>query len=221
MYKFILILLFTISLNASNPKPYATLGDIIYNNAQKIEKLQFISSFQLEKNAINKYIKELKATRQYGFELEKKKANRNKNVYLNKLRKLSKTNDYYLRNAKTIYSKAMKEKDYKLFSEIVNSGLINLEENKKKIVNYYYKHTAYIKNEGIIKELVDEDIKRKAKRRALRRRYKTKKDLELEKIERIRKNDKLEKLKLEEELQKDLQKRKLEIRVNQEQELNL
>ena len=219
MYKFIFMFLLALSLEASNPKPYAVLGDVIYNTAVNIEKLRAMKLCKINKNGIAEYINEVDEARQYGFDLEEKKENREKKAYLNKLRKLSKMNDQYLRDIKNAYKRSMKNNKYLLFSGIINSGLIDADANKDEIIDYYYKHSDDIKRDGVIEKFLDEDAKLEAQKEALKRSYKTKKELELEKIKRIRENDKRAKSKLEEELQDSLNKKKLEIRTNQEKEL--
>ena len=220
MYKTIFILFLTLSLNASNPKPYSVLGDLIYNNANNIKNLKYINSYKLNKSKIREYIKEVNNTREYGFDLQKGINNKDKKIYLNKLRKLAKMNDQYFRDAKNAFNISIKKNDYMLFGDVINSGLIDIETNKETILNYYYKNSDKIEKKGILKNILDEDAKQKALREAMRKRYKTKKQLELERIKRIRENDKLAKLKIEEELKKDLKQKKIEIRKNQEKELS-
>ena len=220
MHKLILLTLFTTFLSASYPKPYAVLGNVIYDSAINIEKLYVIGQCKLNKDEIEKYIYDVNETKEYGFELESKKKNRNKKVYLDKLRVLSKINDQYLRDAKSAYKRSMNENNYDLFHEIINSGLVDTELNKNEIIDYYYKHNEDINASGVIETFLEEDAKLKAQKESLKMSSKTKKELEAEKIKRIRENDKLAKSKLEEELQLNLDKKKLEIRTNQKKELS-
>ena len=220
MYKIILLTILTTFLIASNPKPYAVLGDVIYNNVDNIDKLQYISSCQIANDEIVAYTKDVNETKQYGFELESHAKDRNKKVYLEKLRELSKLNDSYLRIVKSGYKKAMKENEYKLFSNIINSGLLNLEENKLEIVDYYYKHSEDINASGVIDTFLEEDAQLKAKREALERQKRSQKEEEADKIKRIRENDRVSKERLEVELQKNLDQEQLEIRENQKKELS-
>jgi len=219
MYKLILITLLTTILAATYPKPYSVLGDVLYDNAVHIEKLYNIDECKLDKNKIKAYIKDLNETKKYGYALERKEANKDKKVYLDKLRALSKINDQYLRDAKAAYSRSMKQNNYKLFTKIINSGLIDTQENKDEIIDYYYKHSDDINASGVIESVLAEDAKLKARKEALKRHNRTKKELELEKIRRIRENDRIAKIKLEEELQLNLDKKKREIRENQKKEL--
>ena len=221
MYKILLLIpLLTALLLANNPRPYAALGDVIYDNAKYIEKLQNIDSCQVSKVEIQKYLKDVNKTKKYGFELEAHKANRDKKVYLNRLRELSKINDDYVRRVKAGYAISMKTDNYQLFSQVINSGLIDIKEKKLEIIDYYYKHRDDINATGVIGDLLDEDAKLKARKEALRKQRKTQKELEAEKIKRIRENDRREKERLELELQRNLEKEQERIREEQKKELS-
>jgi hypothetical protein len=206
-------------LSANNPKPYAVLGDVIYNNVEKIKSLENLNSYKEYKNDIAKYVEEVNATKNEGFKLELGKANISKKEYLVELRKLSKLNDYFLRSVKTNYKNSMDSNNYNLFSEIINSGLIDTKKNIHEIVDYYYKHKEDINSTGIIEKLLNDDAKLKALKEAERRRHKTKKMLEEEKIKRIRAEDKEAQRALELKLQKELENKKLKIREEQKKEL--
>lgn len=219
MYKLLLLTLTLTLLSANNPKPYAALGDVIYNNVQKIDSLKNLTPYKLYKNDISQYVKEVQSAKKDGFALEQGKKNIGKKAYLIKLRKLSKTNDYFLRGIKSKYINSMSTNDYSLFSEIINSGLIDTNKNKDEIIDYYYKHQEDINASGVIENFLDEDAKLKALKDAQKKRYKTKKMLEAEKIKRIRDKDKKAQEALEIKLQNELQNKKLKIREDQKKEL--
>lgn len=219
MYKLILITLLTTLLNAHNPKPYAVLGDVIYNNVNNIESLKQIESYSLYLDDIEKYVTAVHETKEEGYTLEKSATSKLKKEYLNKLRALSKTNDYYLRSIKNQYKESMKKDNFKLFSQIINSGLIDTNKNKKEIIDYYYKNKEQIDSTGIIDKLLEEDARLKRQKESEKKRYKTKKQLQEEKIKRIRENDKAQQKKLEEDLQKDVDNKKEQIRKVQKREL--
>ncbi len=220
MYKILLLTILTTFLIASNPKPYAVLGDVIYNNVKNIGKLQNIASCQISKEDIQKYIHDVNKTKQYGFELESKVKGRDKKFYLDRLRELSKINDEYLRMVKSGYIQSMKQNNFKLFSHIVNSGLLDLSASKTEIIDYYYKHSEDINASGVIETFLEEDKRLKLQKEALKRARKSQKELEEEKIKRIRENDRIAKEKLEEKLQNNLDQEQEEIRENQKKELS-
>jgi len=219
MYKIILLLILTTILSANNPKAFSALGDVIYNNVDKINSLKKLSSYQLYSKDISKYVKDVQKTKQDGFDLDRRKKSVDKKVYLTKLRKLAIQNDYFLRTIYTNYELSMQENNFELFSKMINSGLINTKEHKNEIIDYYYLHKDDINASGVIEDFLEEDARLKALKEAQRKKYKSKKELEREKIERIRENDRKKQAQLEYELQKNLEKRKKEIRENQKKEL--
>ncbi len=225
MFKIITSFLFSILFSTLlfsqgvNPRPYAALGDVIYDNVDNIEKLQELEHYQLYKKEIAQYILEVKKAKQEGIELESKSSSKAKKLYLTKLRELSKKNDNYLRDINSQYKSSMKDNDFLMFTEIINSGIIDTNERKKEIIDYYYLHSDDINSSGIIDEYLNEDAELKALKDAQRKRKKSKKTLQEEKIKRIRALDLQAQKKLEEQLQKDVMNKKLEIRENQKKEL--
>jgi hypothetical protein len=214
-----LSLLFSLLLFANNPKPFSALGDVIYENASKIEKLKNIDDFRQYEKKINDYVASVNATKKDGFRLEKSpKADLGKK-YLYQLRKLAQTNDYFIHLVKVTYAKAKKEQNSELFSQIINSGLIDTKSRKKEIIDYYFKHQNDMNSTGVIQSFLDEDAKLRAKKEAQRKRYKSKKEREQERIRMIREHDKLERERLEKKLQEELNKKKMEIREYQKEEL--
>jgi hypothetical protein len=215
------LLLLTSILFADNPKPYAVLGDIIYNDASSVESLASIVDESYE-DEIETYLEEVRRTKEMGFSLEKGKSKIDKKEYLNKLRELSKTHDAFVRVAYSSYKESMKEKNYALFSQLINNGLINTEKEKEEIMDFYYKHSEYIyKSTGFIFSALQEQERKRAAEEARRKKYKSKKMLEAEKIQRVRENDKRIQEQREAQLQKELLKKKLEIRERQKRELAL
>lgn len=218
---FSITVLFSFSLFATsiNPRPYAALGDVIYNNVDSIHMLADIESYELYRDEINSYVLEVSEVKREGFALELKSSSKSKKEYLTKLRVLSKKNDYYLRDIKSRYKLSMQMNRYKMFSQFINSGLIDTKRHKKEIIDYYYLHSKEINSTGLIDEYLKEDARLKALKDAELKRRKSKKTLQEEKIARIRKMDLEAQKKLELKLQKDLKQKKLEIRENQKKEL--
>jgi hypothetical protein len=220
MYKYIILLFLSIYvLYASNPLPYAILGNKIYDNVNNIEKLQYIGDYNLFKNDIERYVHEVNSTKQEGFSLNEKSSLQERRDYLTKLRELSKDNDYYLRAAENSFNKAIKEKDSKLFNQIVNSGLINSEAHKKDIIKYYFAHSEDLNATGVVQKFLEEDENLKNKQDALQKKILTKKMRQEAKIKRIRKRDKLQQQQLEKKLDDAVEKKKIEIRKEQKREL--
>ena len=219
MKSIIIMYFFTLILFAQNPKVYAALGDVIYNNVDKISNLKKIEEYKQYTEKINKYIKNVKQTKKDGFDIESGKRHIDKKEYLNRLRTLSQSNDFFVRSVKKNFSKSMKENNNQLFSKIVNSSLLNTKKNKNIIINYYYKNMDDINASGVIQTFLDKDAELKKLKDAQRKKYKTKKMLEEEKINRIRKNDILKQEELEKKLQDEVQRKKIEIREEQQKNL--
>ena len=214
-----LLAIFPFLLYGANPKPYAALGDVIYDNVENIEKLKEIPKYALFKEKIESYVSKVAALKEMGYALEKGSASANKKVYLNALRTLSKENDFFLRDAKQSFKDAIEKQDSVTFEKIINTGLIDTQKNKEKIIEYYFAHQEDINASGVIQGYLDEDAKLRAKREAQRKRYKTKKQLEEEKIRRIREADKRKKEALEKQLEQEVARKKEQIRAEQKSEL--
>lgn len=221
MYKFFIIFFFSsLLLNASsNPKPYATLGDKIYDNAKNIKKLENLGDYYLYLDDIKKYLQEVKATKKLGYMLNDNSTLQSKKDYLEKLRELSKDNDYFMRMAETSFKSSIKNNDSLLFSQVINSNLIDTKKYKKEILDYYFTHSKDINSSGLIQKYLDEDKALQEAREKMHKKYKTKKMLEAEKIKRLREEDKRKHMELEERLNKVLEKKKKEIRKEQKMEL--
>ncbi|MBN2815383.1 MAG: hypothetical protein JXQ67_01770 [Campylobacterales bacterium] len=218
MYKIIIFTFFTTLLYAKNPNVYAVLGDVIYNNVDSIEKLQNIEAYKDYKLGIKNYVSLVHETKEQGFAIESGDDIESKGKYLSTLRELSKKNDFYIRKAQNSYKNAVENEDSTLFTTLVNSGLIDTEKNKEDILQYYFEHADDINTSGVIQSYLDEDAALKNKQ-AAQARYKSKKEREAEKIKRIRQNDLEAQKRLEERLQEEVNRKKIEIRENQKKEL--
>ncbi len=217
---FIYFLLLATLLFAQNPIAFAALGDVIYNNVDKIEKLKNIDEYKIYDEKIDKYVADVKKAKEEGFALENGSTTVTKKAYLNKLRSLAKTNDFFVRSVASSYDAAKRDQNSRLFSQIINSGLLDTNERKKEIIDYYFAHAQDMNTTGLIQSYLDEDAKLRAKKEAQQKRYKSKKEREAERIKEIREKDKREKERLEKKLQEELQKKKEEIREYQKEELN-
>ncbi|MDH4944650.1 hypothetical protein [Sulfurimonas sp. C5] len=219
MQKLILLYLFTTIIFAKNPIVYAALGDVIYNNADKIEKLHEIDEFNIYDDKINQYVQKVNNAKKEGFKIEQGDKSIDKKEYLTTLRALSKENDFFLRESKRMYEGSLKNENSKLFSQLINSGLIDVEENKQEIIDYYFIHQEDINASGVIENILEEDAALKVRKEAELRKTKSKQERELEKIKRIREKDKREQEALEQKLQKELEDKKKQLRQEQKEEL--
>jgi len=215
-----LSLFLTLSLYAQNPVIFSALGDVIYNNKAKIENLKSIDIYKNYSKKIDQYVQKVEKTKKKGFLLDVDSTPQERKAYLNRLRTLAKTNDFFVHLVETSYDDAKEEQNSKLFNQLINTGLLDTEERKKEILDYYFAHAKEMKSEGVLKKFLEEDARLRAKRAAQRKRYKTKKEREAERIRLIREHDRIEKERLEKKLQEEFQKKKLEIREYQKRELS-
>jgi hypothetical protein len=218
--KIIILTLFATLLVASNPKVYTPLGDVIYDNVSGIESLKNIEEYVTFKEEIVKYARDVKKTKQDGFEIERGNKKIDNKAYLEKLRLLSKTNDYFIRSAKNSFKSSIENENSKLFTQIVNSGLVDTQKYKSEIVTYYLFHMQEIDPSGVIQDILDNDEALKQKKMNQKKIYKSKKQLEQEKIQRIRENDKREQAEIEKKLQEKVYREKKKIIENQRKELS-
>lgn len=219
MLKIVLLLVLTLTLYASNPKIYAALGDLIYNNEPKISKLAELQIYRANRETIENYSKEVQRVKEMGMLAEKSKDKKLQKEYLIRLRKLSKENDFFIRSANKNYEKALQTQQSEDFVGLVNSGLIETNARKEEILNYYYEHKEEIDLTGVLEEYVKEDKELKKKRDIKSVKKRTKEALAREKIERIRKNDLEAQKKLELRLQEELTEKKSAIRKDQAEAL--
>jgi len=220
MYKIILFLFLTTILLAKNPEPFAALADVIYDNAPKIEKLKNIGAFKSYTKEIDAYVQRVNKVKKEGFVLEYNTTPKRRSNYLAKLRELAKKNDYFTHMVELFYKNALETQNSKLFSQLINSGLLDTNEHKKEIINYYFAHQEEINPQGLIQSYLDEDAKLRAKREAQRKRYMSKKEREALRIKEIRERDRRQKELLEKRLDEELKEKKKEIREYQKKELS-
>lgn len=221
MKKLIIYTLLTIQLFAqSTATPhesfiYSSLGDKIYNNVQSIEKLKSRLEYELDKDKITKYVKDIEETKIIGLKIHKNSVLLDKTTYLEKLRELSIINDYYVNKITDNLISSINSKDNILFLKSVNSGLLNIEKNKKAIIKYYYENNESIDSVGILKNIIDKHNKKPI--------FKGLTNAQLEKIEidRIRKKDQAKQKAIEKALDEETIRKKIEIRKAQKEALGI
>jgi len=201
-----------------SPDVYSALGDVIYGNIDNIVKLKEIDTFKSFSEKINNYAKKVQESKDIGFDIESGNKNVDEATYLETLRTLSKENDYFVRSVKSAYKLSIKNKDNKLFSQTVNSGLLDTDKNRDQIIEYYLSHSEDINSSGVIQRYLDEDVKVKTKKKSYDY-AKAKKLKDEAKIRRIREDDKKKQAKLEKELTEEVKQKKIEIIENQKKEL--
>ncbi|MCK9492703.1 MAG: hypothetical protein M0Q24_11535 [Sulfurimonas sp.] len=213
-----LLLLLLATLLCANPKIYSALGDVIYDNVQMIEELKKISEFREYESKIDEYVKRVYTAKEMGFSIEIGTQEIDKKEYLKTLRELSKINDMFFRQAQGMYTNSIEQKNTLLWSNIINSGLIDIQKYKDEILEFYFAHSEDIEEEGVIQKFLDEDEKLKEKNTKKKNTLLIKKERQEDKIKRIREKDKLKQEAIQKTLEDELIKKKTEIRNKQVEE---
>jgi len=221
MKKIIILFSLAVSLMAKNPNVYAALGDVVYDNAPKIEKLKTIVEYTPSRNVVERYLDSVKKTKELGFKIESGNKSIDNKKYLNKLRELSKTNDFFIRQVYKTYKIALKNEDSWLLSQMINSGLMDTEKYKDEIVEYYMTHSDIMDTEGIIQKYLDEDKKLRAQQKLSKIKVGLSREEMLNaKIKRLRENDKLKQEAIKKSLEAEVAHEKVKIREEQVKELS-
>lgn len=219
MKLFLSLFLLTLTLFASNPTIFATLGDTIYDNAPKIEQLKKFHEYQPFLEKIDNYVKEVNATKKLGFAVENGTRKDASRIYLQKLRELAKTNDFFVRSANVIFEKALANKNYDLLMDMLDTGLIDVERNKERLLEFYNANKDSFEPRGTLGRIVEEEELRKKSKNTKEYYERLKKLREQEKIRRLRERDKKRQEELQKKLEKELEKKKEQIQKEQIQEL--
>jgi len=198
-------------LNASNPTIYSALGDIIYNDVEKIERLQSIEEYTQYHSDIVQYAKEVEKTKELGLQIESEPTKSRSKEYLARLRKLSKEHDCHLRAADALYKESLDESNIELFLRMINSGLIDTVAKKDEILEFYFKNIEDMNSSGVIQKYLDEDANLQEMRDAhLAQRAINTKEQKC-KTQKVRQRDIEAHKELEQRLQDKVEKKKVQI----------
>lgn len=143
MKKYLLLFTLSLSLFAENPKSFAALGDVIYNDVNKFENLKEMGSMQEYRTVIDAYIVSAKETKKMGFMIDAENAKDDKadaadgKEYLTALRKLSTEHDTIVDNSRTRFKEAMGDEDSETINGMIYYGVIEPEDYKDELVRYY------------------------------------------------------------------------------------
>ena len=212
----VIFYLLSASIFAQNPMVYAMLGDSIYDNVENINRLRTIKNYPLTKADIERYVKEVYATKKIGFAIENKDEMIDKLAYLEKLRFLSKENDAFIRSAHSSFRLSISSEDSEMFLILVNNNMINTQRYKNEILNYYSAHVEEINPKGVIQKLLDEE--RVLKKVVNKKSSKSKE--QKEKINKIREQDDTSQKALEKSIQEEFKEKQFEIREDQSKVLS-
>lgn len=137
MKKYLLLLTMTLSLFAQNPKSFAALGDVIYDDIAKFEQLKQMPSMQEFTPEIDSYIALAKQTKKMGFAVDAKESDVNAKEYLKALRQLSTEHDVIIINSRTRFQEALSDEDGETINAMVNNGVIKTEDYEAELIRYY------------------------------------------------------------------------------------
>ncbi len=143
MKKYFVLLTLSLSLFAQNPKSFAALGDVIYNDVDKFENLKEMASMQEFRTAIDAYIALATETKKMGFTIDAKNAEDTKEApvdgteYLKALRQLSTEHDAIIVNSRNRFKEAITDEDSETINGMVNISVIDLDDYKDELIHYY------------------------------------------------------------------------------------
>ncbi|NPA65435.1 MAG: hypothetical protein GXO11_00990 [Epsilonproteobacteria bacterium] len=187
---FFLFFFLTTLLYSKNPTLFKEFGDPLYNNIEKIEKLKQIDSPHILKKEIKNYLENVKKVKEFGNTLSSVDQ-KSKSEYFKKLRELATQNDIYVEKAQKLFDLAIQENDLEMFSELLQTGLIDLRRHEKEIFDFYKSE-----NKEFLKKNYIDDID------AYKKLFKNIGDKEKKTLNELRLDD----LKYQNAIQKKLQK---------------
>jgi hypothetical protein len=208
----ILALLLLATLLSANPKIYSALGDVVYDNVEKIKELKNIKELQEYESEIDRYVISVYAAKKMGFSADINSEDLDKKEYLNRLRKLSKTNDMFYKYVQDLYKESIEKEDAKLWQKLINSGLIDTQRYKYEILEFYFAHSSELDEQGVVKEFLDRDKDLKTKNTKKNTSILLNEEAQEDKIKSIRKKDKLKQEKTQKTLEDEQKKKKAEIK---------
>ena len=122
MKKIVILSLLATLLLAQAPQIYSALGDVIYGNVDKIKKLKNMYEYNSLNDKIEDYVVRVYAVKKTGLAIEAGDKTLDKTLYLEKLRRLSKTNDFFVREVYKSFRLSIAKEDSWFLSQIINSG---------------------------------------------------------------------------------------------------
>ena len=135
----LLFILLTLSLAlwAKNPLSFATLGDVVYNDAKKFNEIKKLEAMHDIRTAINNYVKLANSTKKLGFSIDNKEKNADAKSYLKSLRVLSAKHDIIDLQIQKRFNEAMSDEDSHTVNTMVEYGVIDSVNYEKELITYY------------------------------------------------------------------------------------
>lgn len=218
------LLLVTLLFSNSNPKVYAALGDVIYNDDAHITNLVQLNSMKKYEKRIKKYLSATKTAKEMGFKIEKGDKTISNKEYLSTLRELSKEHDFFIRRVNSIYLQSMDSVDLTTFSYLSQCSLIDFSSDREKVLEFYkvYKEdinstevdAVMFEQEMIIKNAHTKNVVKNDSNSSLPKPVSSK-------IKRIREKERAKEKAKTEAIEKETKRRKQEVQEKQKEELGL
>ncbi len=216
----LIVFVLVVSLYAQNPKVYQKLGDVIYDDMIKISNLADTKAMNSYAQSIDKYLNACMTLKEEGLALDRDGGD--EKVYLNKLRKLANEYDFFLRAAHTSLHQTMAYNDYAAFSELMETGLIDIEKDTDQIIAFYEKHRIQVNEIPEIEsyiayrdEIKKQDANALAERRAIYDRYKQRR------VDQINRRQAKKKAAFAKEVEEERARTKEEVYKEQKEELKI
>jgi len=137
MKKYILLLLTALTLFAENPKSFAALGDVIYDNIETFKELKSLSVMASYNKEIETYIKEAKRVKKMGFALDAKEEGVIAKEYLDALRALSARHDKVIQFSRSSFKEAIEKEDTTTVNYMIVNGVIDPTNYRSELLNFY------------------------------------------------------------------------------------
>ena len=137
MKQFLLLLTISLTLFAQNPKSFAALGDVIYDDVSVFEQLKTLPSMQSFVKAIEDYTTEAEKAKKMGFRIDAKDKSIDAKSYLAALRKLSVEHDEIMEKSTKHFKEAIQDEDGETINAMINYGIIDSDNYKKQLIHYY------------------------------------------------------------------------------------
>ena len=137
MKKYVLLLLTALSLFAENPKSFAALGDVIFDNVETFKQLESMPIMAEYNREIRAYIKEAKTVKKMGFALDEKEDGVVAKEYLTALRKLSVEHDKVIQFSRSSFKEAIEKEDTDSVNYMIVNGVINPKNYRSELINFY------------------------------------------------------------------------------------
>lgn len=205
---------------SANPSIYAALGDAIYNTMPRVEQLADVKAMKYHRTNIVEYLQRCREAKEQGYTLQKQGTEEQMQAYLERLRYLNAEYEFYVRATQSALKRTIDEDDYAAFSELIKTGLIDIDKNSDRILKFYESN----RGESRLVEIEDykayqQELYELEQRQALKKEelYKSYKQ---RRIEQVRARQEAKKQAQRKAIDEEAEQKKLELHRTQKTELD-